>query len=113
MKTRGDIVRRREKVLLMCQRGLPLVRAWSACTRPRCLVRERNGEAFFFPRSFRAVSWVPVSQAGGKVAKRRALCFSAALWAFAFRPLLGCLIGFASVLFVFSLGRGPGHRDPS
>ena len=28
-------------------------------------------------------------QAGGKAAKRRVLCFLAALWAFAFRPLLG------------------------
>ena len=56
----------------------------------------------YFSRSFRAdsVSWVLVSQAGGKRAKRRVPFFSAALWAFAVRPLLGCLNGFASVLFV-------------
>ena len=58
---------------------------------------------FLFPsfsHSIRALSWVLVSQAGGKRAKRRVPFFSAALWAFAVRPLLGCLNGFASVLFV-------------
>ena len=55
---------------------------------------------FFFSHSIRALSWVLVSQAGGKRAKRRVPFFSAALWAFAVRPLLGCLNGFASVLFV-------------
>ena len=57
-------------------------------------------EFFFFSHSIRALSWVLVSQAGGKRAKRRVPFFSAALWAFAVRPLLGCLNGFASVLFV-------------
>ena len=41
----------------------------------------------FFFRIHSALCLDP--QAGGKVAKRRVLCFLAALWAFAFRPLLG------------------------
>ena len=42
---------------------------------------------FLFFRIHSALCLDP--QAGGKVAKRRVLCFLAALWAFAFRPLLG------------------------
>ena len=46
----------------------------------------REIDLFFF-RIHSALCLDP--QAGGKVAKRRVLCFLAALWAFAFRPLLG------------------------
>ena len=41
---------------------------------------------FFFSRSVRALSWVSVSQTGGKDAKRRVLFCTVALWAFAFLP---------------------------
>ena len=45
------------------------------------------GQLVIFFRIHSALCLDP--QAGGKCAKRRVLCFLAALWAFAFRPLLG------------------------
>ena len=50
------------------------------------LAPQQSGAPLFF-RIHSALCLDP--QAGGKVAKRRVLCFLAALWAFAFRPLLG------------------------
>ena len=50
------------------------------------MVSLAEAETFFF-RIHSALCLDP--QAGGKVAKRRVLYFLAALWAFAFRPLLG------------------------
>ena len=57
-----------------------------ACSRLR---KEKlsNANIKFFFRIHSALCLDP--QAGGKAAKRRVLCFLAALWAFAFRPLLG------------------------
>ena len=75
---------------------------------PERMAAEKDSTLLFFSHSIRAVSWVLVSQAcWRKTSEKEGTQYYPSrlpsFLGFAVRPLLGCLIGFASVLFVSPL----------